>query len=83
MDVWGIGGRCAGAPGGVEEEEEEEARVGWGGLGECWRRPVSGWERGSLGRVWEDMGARGSMEGEEIGSADVDRSLSEDLELWC
>lgn len=80
MDVWGISGRCAGAPGGVEEEEEEEGMAGMGGLGELWRRPVSGWERGSLGRVCEDAEARGSVE-EEFGSADVDKSLSEDLEL--
>lgn len=38
MDVCGIGGRCTGAPGGVDEEEEE----GLVGLVEVWRRPVSG-----------------------------------------
>lgn len=32
-EVWGIGGRCTGAPGGVEEEV---------GLDEFCRRPVSG-----------------------------------------
>lgn len=80
MEVWGMGGRCAGAPGGVEEEEEEEGMAGLGGLGELWRRPISGWDRGSLGSVWEDTETRGGVE-EELGSADVDKSLSEDLEL--
>lgn len=40
IEVWGIGGRCTGAPGGVEEE----GRVGLlavVGLVEFWRRPVS------------------------------------------
>ena len=47
-EVWGIGGRWQGPPGGVE-------------------LPVSGWDRGSL----------------EMGRAMVERSLSDDLELWA
>lgn len=75
-EVWGIGGRCTGAPGGVEEV----GLLAVLGLVEFWSRPVSGRERGSLDRVWEDEDEMGSVE-EEIGSVDVDRSLSEDLEL--
>lgn len=33
-----------------------------------------------MDRAWEDAEVRGSVE-EELGSVDVDRSLSEDLEL--
>lgn len=31
--------------------------------------------------AWEDEEAMGSVE-DELGSVDVDKSLSEDLELW-
>lgn len=40
-DVWGISGRCTGAPGGVEEEEEVGLLAAVG-LVELWRRPDSG-----------------------------------------
>lgn len=40
-EVWGISGRCTGAPGGVEEEEEV-GLLAVVGLVEFWRRPVSG-----------------------------------------
>lgn len=43
------------------------------GLVEFWRRPDSGWDMGSLDSVWEDE--------EVMGRVDVDRSLSDDLEL--
>lgn len=61
--------------------EDEGGLFGVVGLAAFWMRPVSGWERGSLDRAWEDEEAMGSVE-EEMGSVDVDRSLSEDLELW-
>lgn len=40
-EVWGISGRCTGAPGGVEEEEAVGLLAAVG-LVEFWRRPVSG-----------------------------------------
>lgn len=81
-DVWGIKGRCTGAPGGVEEAEPEPPLFGVVGLPPVdfgWR-PASGWERGSLDTAWEEE-ELGRVE-EAIGSVEVDKSLSEDLELW-
>lgn len=34
-----------------------------------------------MDRVWEDEEAKGRVE--ELGSVAVDKSFSEDLELWC
>lgn len=66
----------------MEEAEPEPALFGVVGLPPVdfgWR-PASGWKRGSLDTVWEEE-ELGRVE-ETMGSVEVDRSLSEDLELW-